>query len=293
MVAKKWCYASLTPFNASPNGAKRFDLPQGAVVEPTGQQQHLSVNAKDSLWTEVQYTGADGVVKTGWVNDAWLDEYIEQFPDPEVQIPNPTPEPTDAPQYMLVEGKTKFNMCGELCIAFVVREDIESVLAKWRTAAPSFYNSILAGDRDKPTGAEDLRSILTAYGYTTDNGNLVSFRAGLTDPLIGFQPSQGRIGTMLQTHFLVAMATINGRGKLINKNDDTSTKKGKNKPVAEKGILHWVVVDKVMPNGMNAGRVELYNPYHNRRQEYSFTEFIKSCNSPSWPGWWVKRNLGG
>lgn len=290
-MAKKWCYANLTPFLAAPNGAKLFDLPQGALVEPTGQQQQTPVNAHSATWSEVQHSGVDGIVKTGWVNDAWLDEYIEQFPDPEVHIPNPTPEPNDAPQYMLIEGRKKFNMCGELCIAFVVGEDIDSLLAKWRAAAPSFYNSILAGDRDKPTGAEDLRSILTAYGYAADNGNLVSFRAGLTDPLIGFQPTQGRVGALLQTHFLVAMVTINGHGKLITKNDDTSTKKGKNKPVVDKGTLHWVVVDKVMSNGMNAGRVELYNPFPNRRQEYSFNEFIKSCNSPSWPGWWVKRGV--
>ncbi|MBI5295488.1 MAG: hypothetical protein HY869_08425 [Chloroflexi bacterium] len=293
MSGKKWCYARVTPFLVDPNGIKRFDLSCGALLEPTGQQRNLSINGHDSTWTEVQHTGGDGIVSTGWVNDAYLEDYIEPFPNTEVVIPNPTPELNDAPQYMLVGGKQKFNMCGELCVAFIVGEDIDMLLAKWKAAAPGFYNNILAGDRDKPTGPEDIRSILTAYEYSTDNGQLVSFKAGLTDPLVGFEPTQGRMGRMLETHFLVALVTINSYGRLIRKPDDSSTKRGKNRPVVEKGIGHWVVVDKITPNGRNAGRVELYNPFHNRRQEYSFNEFYKSCSSPAWSGWWVERNLGG
>jgi hypothetical protein len=134
---------------------------------------------------------------------------------------------------------------------------------------------------------------LNAYGYAADNGQLISFRVGLTDPIIGFQPSQGRIQKMLATHFLVALVTINSYGKLITKPDTAPVKRGRNAPVIEKGIAHWVTVDKLTPNGINAGRVEIYNPFPNKRQEYSFNEFIKSCNSPAWSGWWVKRNIGG
>lgn len=284
MTVKKWCYAKLTPFTAKPNGVKKFDLPRGAVVEPTGQQ--------NAALTEIRYTDKDGAIQVGWVNDAYLEDYFEQFPDPEVVIPNPTPEMNDAPQYMLVEGRKKFNMCGELCIAFIVGEDIDSTLSKWKLKAPTFYNNILLGDRDKPTGAEDLKSILNAYGYNTDNGQLIKFRDGLTDPSIGFQPSQGRIQKMLMTHFLVALVTINSYGKLIAKPENTQIKRGRNAPFIEKGIGHWVTVDKLTPNGINAGRVEIYNPFHNKRQEYSFNDFIKSC-STAWSGWWVKRNIGG
>lgn len=293
MSAKKWCYAKLTPFLTDPNGIKRFDLACGALVEPTGQQRNLTINGFDSLWTEVQHTDGNGAVTSGWVNDAYLEDYVEPFPNAEVVIPNPTPELHDAAQYMLVGGKQKFNLCGELCVAFIVGEDIDTLIAKWKTAAPDFFNSILAGDRDKPTGPEDLRSILSAYGYSADNGQVISFKAGLTDPLVGFGPTQGRIGRLLETHFLVALVTINSHGKLIRKPEDSSTKRGKNRPVVEKGISHWVVVDRITPNGINAGRVELYNPFHNRRQEYSFNEFYKSCSSPAWSGWWVERNHVG
>ena len=57
------------------------------------------------------------------------------------------------------------------------------------------------------------------------------------------------------------------------------------------GIGHWVVLDKIVPNGINGGWVELYNPFPNKRQEYSYDEFIKSCGGPSWSGVWIKRNL--
>ncbi len=292
MTVMKWCYANLTPFTTNPNGAKKFDLPRGAVVLPTGQRQHILINGHNTTWTEIRYAGKDRVVQAGWVNDAYLDDQMEQFPNPEVIIPNPTPETDDAPQYMLLDGREKFNMCGELCIAFIVGKDIDSTLAKWQTSFPNFYNNILSGDRDKTTGPDDIKSILNAYGYSTDNGQMISFRAGLTDPIIGFEPSQGRIKKMLETHFLVALVTINSYGKLITKPDDTQAKRGKNRPVIEKGIPHWVTVDKLFPNGVNAGRVEIYNPFHNKRQQYSFNEFIKSCNSPAWSGWWVKRNSG-
>jgi len=57
------------------------------------------------------------------------------------------------------------------------------------------------------------------------------------------------------------------------------------------GVGHWVVLDKITPNEINGGWVELYNPFPNKRQEYSYVEFIKSCSGPSWNGVWVKRNL--
>jgi hypothetical protein len=52
-----------------------------------------------------------------------------------------------------------------------------------------------------------------------------------------------------------------------------------------------VVLDKVIPDGINRGWVEIYNPFPNKRQMYSFNEFIKSCKAEGYTGLWVSRTL--
>jgi hypothetical protein len=55
------------------------------------------------------------------------------------------------------------------------------------------------------------------------------------------------------------------------------------------GALHWVVVDRIVADGVNRGFMELYNPAPNRVQLYSWDEFIKSAGSPY--GLWVPRQV--
>jgi len=54
------------------------------------------------------------------------------------------------------------------------------------------------------------------------------------------------------------------------------------------GVGHWVVLDKITPYGVNRAQVEIYNPYPNRREEYSYADFIRSC-APTYTGLWVNR----
>ena len=56
------------------------------------------------------------------------------------------------------------------------------------------------------------------------------------------------------------------------------------------GIGHWVVLESVTPNGRasgNGGWTEIYNPFPNKRQEYSYDEFMASFRTLD--GLWVKR----
>ncbi len=63
---------------------------------------------------------------------------------------------------------------------------------------------------------------------------------------------------------------------------------------------HWVVLYKITDNGNrnkvtnNGLRVEIYNPFSNRRETYSYNEFYNSCiGSPkgaALSGLWVRRN---
>ncbi len=258
-------------FRTAPNGNKIADIPPGTIVSPTGNQQSLVLLGHQTLWSEITLGG-----RTGWVNDAYLEDYAEKFQN-EVVIANPTPDPNDAAQFMFVEGGLKHNLCGELCVAFSVRVEIDLVLKKWKLGNLDAYNQILAGPKDNTTGAGTLEGILNLYGYTRAQGHILDFKSGLTDPVIGYQPSPGRFKKMLETHRLIAGVNIDaGTGKLRGA-----------------GIGHWVVLDKITPigrNGGNGGWVELYNPYPNRREEYSYDEFTSSCGGQdNWNGLWVKR----
>jgi hypothetical protein len=262
MASKKWCIG-MASFREEPGGSRILDIPPGAILDVTGNQAPGRMNGSELVWSEVIYRG-----RTAWINDRFLEDYVEKYPE-EVLIPHATPEPNDAAQYMLLDGRVKYNMCGELCAAFIGGDDIDTFLSRWEAVSPGYYRWAVQGENDNPTGTDALESMLKVYGYDFP---LPRFRAGLTDPIIGFRITPGRIRKMLDDYFLIASVKIDAyTGKLRGQ-----------------GVGHWVVLDKIQPYGVNGGWVELYNPFPNRRQEYSYDEFIDSAG-PSWGGIWVKR----
>ena len=261
MTSKKWCIA-LAPMRDDPDGRKLLDLLPGATVELTGRQE-MGRGGPEAIWSEITYRS-----RTGWILDRYLEEIVDKFPE-EVRIPSATPDPTDAAQYLLLDGRVKYNMCGELCAAFIGGDDIDTFLAKWETVSPGYYKWAVHGDNDNPTGANALESMLKVYGYEFP---MLRFNAGLTDPIIGFRITPGRLQKMLADHYLIAGVNIDrNSGKLRGQ-----------------GIGHWVVLDKIETWGVNCGWVEIYNPFPNRRQQYSYDEFVNSA-APDWSGIWVKR----
>lgn len=46
------------------------------------------------------------------------------------------------------------------------------------------------------------------------------------------------------------------------------------------GVLHWVVVTDVIPERTGYGGVEVYNPFPNRIEAYSWSEFLASAGVP-------------
>ena len=263
MASKKWCIG-VAPLREAPDGARLLDVPLGAVIEATGNTRLTTINGRQALWSEIVYRG-----RQAWIYDGYLEEYIEKYPREEVLIPHPTVEPNDAAQYMLLEGRIKYNMCGELCVAFIGGDDIDTFLAKWAVVSPNYYKWALQGENDNATGLDALESMLKVYGYGFP---ITRFDAGLTDPIIGFKMSPGRLSRMLETHHLIAGVRIDGyTGKLRGQ-----------------GVGHWVVLERVEPSGVNGGWVELYNPFPNRRQQYSYDEFINAV-SINRAGLWIKR----
>ena len=303
MANQKWCVTKQATLCNSPKGDVIATLWIGSVLEVTGRQEVVPMLGRDgqtysSIWMEGKYRNAQGTL-TGWVRNEFFDELEEKFPEPLVDIPiysdgleEPFPyatrEPNDPPQYLVLgknsrgEELVKFNLCGEFCVAFVMGVGIKKFLKDWEQAAGSLFKWTLGGDSDKASDTSLLKNMLGTYGYSVSNGNVVDFADTLVSPVFeGQNLSPGRFHKMLQTHTLIAGVVINKfTGKLVP--DDGNRR-------INNGINHWVVLDKTFPNGTDGGRVELYNPFTNQRQEYSYEYFISSFGGGTYSGCWVKR----
>lgn len=301
MATQKWCIANQASFCATPNGVKITDLFIGAQVESTGETQIVSMRGNDNkihnvTWMKATFWTSKGQ-QTGWVRELLFDDYNDVFSKPEVEIPGApgdpsdpfpyaTTNPNDPAQYMVL-GKdargtelVKYNLCGEICVAFVVGVGMKQFLLDWKNVPNSLYQWTLGGTSDKQTDASVLKNMLFAYGYTTANGNVINFSDSINGPIFAGQNiTPGRFQKFLETHYLIANVAINKfTGRLIP-----------DEPNQPNRTNHWVVLDKVMPNNTEYGRVELFNPFNNRRQEYSYNNFIASFGGGTYSGLWIKR----
>src|SRR5918996_3200847 len=91
-----------------------YSLKRGNVVHAKQQNVKIPGDVPQSSWSEIIYeeTSYDRDVKqwvtsriTGWVNDAYLDDYIEKFPNFEVEIPHATKNSNDPQQFMTIEDE--------------------------------------------------------------------------------------------------------------------------------------------------------------------------------------------
>jgi hypothetical protein len=231
----------------------------------------------------------------GWAKDSDLDDYLEdereEFRKFVVKIENQTENSTDAQQYFYIKdasGKDaiRHNMCGELCVAYILEKGIQAVLDTWREKPGSRYNEMV-GAADKPLGRPHMEDLFAVHGIEyeryqkLDDGgkpfpyNQLAFadeNQRRADQRFASQAFQERLSDFyFITHLKI--------------NLDTGDLERAQAP-GERN--HWIVVDKVTRNG---GRVELYNPFPNKREEYTFSEFYKAIGSNLNSGWWIKKDL--
>lgn len=301
MSTQYWCITNLTPFCETANGKKLFDISKGALIEVTGltalaQMRNANGVMINIPWMQAVYRNVNGT-HTGWVRSDLFDKYAESFPSAEVDIPQApgdaddpfpyaTTDPNDAPQYMVLGrdnfGKelAKVNMCGELCVAFMAQMPIKPFIKQWASNPGSLFQWARGANSDKTTGMSTIMNMLESLGLTAANGAIIDFTAALAGPI--FQDrnlSPGKFQKFLQTHYLLANVVVDRfSGRLIA-----------NDALKQSWINHWVVLDKLMPNAADGGRVQIYNPFQNRRQEYSYEQFIRSFGGATFTGAWIKR----
>lgn len=258
------------PLRTDPGGrVKLLDMPRHRLCDPTGVTQEVLYRGIPTTWAEVVYHDSAGR-HYGWVYAALLEDYDETDHPPIVSIPNQTTDPQDAAQYMIWRDQKQYNMCGELCVSFIAVADLGALLNDWQAKAINIFQRVFgSGGRARGTGLGELDSMLSIFGYPTPS---IRLDIGLRDPILE-RPlvTPARIQSMLTLHQAIVGVKIDGA---------TGNLRGS-------GIAHWVVLENVYPHGINRGMAEIYNPYHNQMQGYSWDELVSSMGSPY--GLWVAR----
>src|SRR5262245_28740507 len=114
-----------------------------------------------------------------------------------------------------------------------------------------------------------LHANFDKYGFGSDTDMTITYPDPTQKRPANADQMAATLGN-LQTHFLIILVRISSAtGALVQRLDP--------------GVDHWVVLDK-----LNGNKVELYNPFPNRREEYSIRELY---NSNEWVGVWVKRKV--
>ena len=264
---RKWATAQ-APLREVSGGRKLCDLPFGSLCDPTGGTYTMTYGGVSTHWTEVIYPASTRSWR-GWVYSPLLEDYDETLHPPVVDIIHQTPNPTDAAQYMIWLNQVQYNLCGELCVCYITGATLDVFLEEWQISQPNIFKRIFGDGRARGTGPDELNNMLAVFGRPL----APRLGAGLHDPLLN-RPlvTPGRFAQMLEIHRAIVGVKIDGV---------TGNLRGG-------GIPHWVVVDSVIPDGINRGTVKLYNPFPNQMQTYSWDEMVKSMASPS--GLWVERN---
>ena len=224
---------------------KILDLPAGSIVEKTSW-------IKDDL-SEIKFI-TRAKTYTGWVYTSYLEELIYQHKQNTV-FTQPTDYPYDAAQYIVWEGSTLYNLCGEACVAYIFKDSVENLLQIWKAKPASLYNRIINNGKSATTVVSDLINMVSIYNGKTNNLNGLLFddisRSALITP--------ARLSKVLEDYNLIVSCKIGTNGEL-----------------KASGILHWIVLEKVVQDGVNRGWVEVWNPYSGRTEFYSWREFSAS-----------------
>lgn len=254
--------------------------PSGSMLNWTGRESYESTRRMDgkaelARWMEVRYTSRWGRAYIGWTYAGWLEPVAPPAPvDPQNEVvPIPaslrTPDPFDAQQYLVVDGKTAHNLCGHFCAAYLGNDAIDVFLDKARRFA---HPEWLAGvKKDRGLGISAMAEMITGvYNFP-----VLRFAEALEDSIVGVLVSPGKLRALLEDGWrLIAGVRIDRNGKLISGGR----------------IGHWVVLTAVQPYGINEGGVEIYNPFPNRMQRLRYSEFIRSMRAfeGGMTGLWVQ-----
>lgn len=249
---KFWTVIAATLRAQPPTGIKITTIPAYEIVEADDitSSDNYKVFPGYGYYRQITWR-----TKTGWVYDGLLDPYNRpsELEGSTVFIPDEIAIPGRPKQYVIWEGATKFNRCGDFDCAYIGHDPITDFWTKWKYTHKKHYNAIVP--RDKVTGYADLDTMLTVYGYQAPNTRMADALYDKTLQLSIMTP--GKLQARLTSEYLIANVKINKKGEL-----DPAGK-----------TPHWVVVERVEPLLINDGWVFLYNSFWNRPERYTYQHF--------------------
>lgn len=185
------------------------------------------------------------------------------YDTPVLKIPNATPETSDAAQYMIYKGKKQYNLCGEFCVAYLMQDDahtnnIDDFLNYWEAKDSKWYQTMFKDGLARTTSIYDLEKMLSAYDVVTPGIRFNSIKVDIFT-----------VKSMLVYCQAVVGVQIDYQGYLVGK-----------------GIPHWVVLDRISVADSIHAVVDIYNPYTNKIEPYSWKELMTSMGAYK-QGIWV------
>lgn len=197
--------------------------------------------------TRVIYCGEKNYI--GWVDSQRIELYIENYAKDCVNIRDiQTPDKQDAEQYVLWKQKRQVNMCGEMSVCYTLNIRLAHLLERWEGTAPPFWKSVFGSGMARGTTAAELVRMYDLFDVKAS-------------PLAIKRYTPETVARMTGAIVSVKMNPRTGR-------------------LASSGVGHWVVVTDTMTERIGYGTVNVYNPYPNRIEVYSWAEFAAAAGTP-------------
>jgi len=263
METIQWIVADGVPVRAEPmKGAALKYLAKYSKVEVLDTAQ---VNVKGAMtdFAQVRYVESPKAETIGWVYAGYLEPYINPFRRDVVKVRNSTPNPNDAAQYLVWRGNVQYNPCGFFCAAYCAgwEGDIEDMLDMLVREKPSLMARVFPKWLGRGTSDYDLDVMLNALGFETP---ALKISKALYDRVLDrIVLTPGRMQKVLNSHRAIYSVHLDKRSGRLNRN----------------GILHWVVIEDVVPNEFG-GVVDVYNPFGNKREAYEWEQLVESGGVP-------------
>lgn len=225
---------------------KYFDIPLNSFVElVTG---YLQIQKDGTIFLQVFYTNNKDVLYIGYIEEKYLEPYIHALEFNCVDLSDiQTPEGSDAAQYVIWDGVKQTNECGPISIAYLLKLPLSAILSNWKTTGPKLYKRIFGQGKATGTTTQDLIDIFALADIKAEN---IGLKFKKYQPYFLEQYFQEN-----EIIFSCYLKTQTGR-------------------LSGSGVLHWSVIKNIVCDGIGFGWVNIFNPFGNKIEKYSWQEFL-------------------
>lgn len=231
-------------------GKKLLNIPKGSVVNLLEIVPDVEYFKLNTLWLEVEYRGFQGFSYAGF-----FDKYENRLLQNVVDLSGlQTPDEYDAKQYVLIDGKKKYNMCGEISCAYIMGMGLKEILNGWSREKPNTVSRIFKGSVDRGTSAQTLVGLLDSFGVKSK-----TISSCFRDPLLKrtIFTLQRAFESLKDNHIILGVKI--GRDGLIGHGN----------------IGHWIVLTEIEMYG-EQGVCTVFNPYDNCYEIYSWEDLVSA-----------------